>query len=226
MKTFQKNCLSIVLLFCAGFVLQGYKLVGPVDKKYKTSSEKRRLFHDVHCKYSNVLDIKYPQLNEIEKKEPQMYRQAVQQHEQSSQKYARAVQNKHYAPMYLEWISDVIGYGVFAAHDIKQGDFIGEYSGVLRSVKDSGDNLDYAWYYTIDGLDGKKLVVDGKSQGNELRFINHAKDPNTIRIDVLGKDGIFHVCYIASQDIAKDEQLTVSYGDGYFTSRGMEALSV
>ncbi len=223
MKSFKKYYLSLIVLTFVGSILQGYKPIGPVATKYKTFADKNRLFKEVGCQYSNRLDIQYPKFSDIESEK---YKQAQLAWQQYSKKYAQSVQKKHYAPMYLKWISNAIGYGIFANQFIKEGAFIGEYCGILRPVNNVHDNLDYAWYYTLDGPNNEKLVIDGKLYGNELRFINHHNDPNTMRIDVFGKDGVFHVCYIASKNIAKDEQLTVSYGDGYFTSRNLEPLVV
>lgn len=226
MNVFNQNRWAIVAILFAGIVFQGYKPVGSAEKKYKSLSEKKKLFKDVGCQYSNDLKIEYPEFAQLDHKNSSLYSYDPERYDAYAQKYAADVHVKRHAPMILKWISDVVGYGVFAAQNIKKGDFVGEYSGILREVQKAPDNLDYAWYYSFDGLDGKKLVVDGKKQGNELRFINHANDPNTIRIDVLGKDGIFHVVYVASRDIKKDEQLTVSYGEGYFTSRDMKVVEV
>lgn len=226
MNSFTKSCLLIAFVLFANFFLHGYQVVGPVEKKYQTKAQKRKLFNDVGCRYSNELNIEYPAFDSLKAKKSELYAFDKDLNDRHTRTYAGAIQMKYRAPMYLKWISDVVGYGIFAGDDIKKGDLIGEYSGVLREVKKAPDNLDYAWYYSLDGVDGKKLVVDGKYQGNELRFINHADDPNTIRIDVLGRDGIFHVVYVASKDITKDEQLTVSYGEGYFTSRSMTVVAV
>lgn len=224
-KRSQKSFVAIAVL-CAGFVFQGYKSVGPENKKFKSLSEKNKVFEKVGCCYSTKLDVQYPAFDTIDHKESSLYGYSPESHSSSTQKYAGAIEQKHHAPMYLKWISETVGYGIFAEQNIDKDDFIGEYFGVLREVKETSDNLDYAWYYSLDTMDGRRLVVDGKEQGNELRFINHADDPNTVRIDVLGRDGIFHVVYVASRDIKKDEQLTVSYGEGYFTSRGMKVVSV
>ena len=226
MSNFMQKRLAIALVLFAGSIFQGYKPIGSVGKKYKTVSEKRKLFKDVGCEYSNALNIQYSDFDQLDPKDSDVYRYDKKRSEAYTHTYAGAVQLMHHAPMYLKWISNVVGYGVFAEDSIKKGDLIGEYSGVLREVQKTSDNLDYAWYYSLDGLNEKKLVVDGKNEGNELRFINHANNPNTVRIDVLGKDGIFHVVYVASRDIKKDEQLTVSYGEGYFTSRDMKVIEV
>lgn len=226
MNAFGKNRWAIAAILFVGFFFQGYKQIGSEGKKYKSLLAKQKLFKNVGCKYSNELKIEYPEFEQLDHKNSSLYKYDPERYRDYSQKYAQDVDAKHHAPMVLKWISNVVGYGVFAGEDIKKGNFIGEYFGVLREVQKAPDNLDYAWYYSLDGIKGKKLVVDGREQGNELRFINHAKDPNTIRIDVLGKDGIFHIVYIASRDIKKDEQLTVSYGDGYFTSRDMKVVDV
>lgn len=226
MSIVKQKLLGFVVIIFLGIAFQGYKPVGSATKKHKTISEKKKLFKNVGCAYSDELLVEYPQFDQLKAEQSDMYRYDTDRYEAYAQKYARPVQEKQHASMYLKWISEVIGYGVFAENDIAKGDFIGEYSGVLREVKQAPDDLDYAWYYSLDGVDGKKLVVDGKNYGNELRFINHANNPNTVRIDVIGKDGNFHVVYIASKNIKKDEQLTVSYGREYFTSRGMKVVEV
>lgn len=219
-----KNYAVILALSCISFALQGYKPIGSVEKKFKTAHKKKGLFKSVDCQYSDALEIAYPQFNQLEAKNSDLYRLDKSRYDYYAKRYAHQVETRHCAPMYLKWVSEVVGYGIFATHDIKKGDLIGEYSGVLREVNPLVDNLDYAWYYTLDALDGTKLVVDGKDKGNELRFINHAEDPNTVRVDVLCKDGKFHLAYIANRDIPKDTELTVSYGSGYFTSRKMKVV--
>ena len=141
-----------------------------------------------------------------------------------SKQYQADVENNNKAPMYLEYISPVVGHGIKAAAQIKKGDFIWVYAGTLRKLRWSDPNfnedVDYAWYYTIPNKQNEYMIVDGKYEGNELRFINHAHNPNTKRIDIV-MGNKFYICYIASKDIKKDEELTVSYGAGYWDSRGI-----
>ncbi len=220
-----KRIAFIFICIFGGALFQGYAPVGYLQKKYKTVAEKTRLFDKVGCRYTHKVKLQNKNLLSSHKKSEYytLHKEIVDKY---TKKYAESIKHQKNAPVYLKWISDVVGYGVFAEQDIKSGDFIGEYSGMLRLVKESGDNVDYAWYYTLDTLDGKQLVIDAKEQGNELRFINHAKTPNTFRVDALGDDDVFHVCYVAQDNIAKDQQLTVSYGDGYWQSRGIEPEAI
>lgn len=212
-----------VLFLCIEFLFTcGYQPVSITSKKHKTLSDKKKVFAGVKCQYTDKMHVKYADFNKLNAQRSEYYIDDEVNLKEYTRKYAPAVASKKSAPMYLKWVSDVVGYGIYATQDIKSGDFIGEYTGVLRQVKDDKDDLDYAWYYTLDSHDGKKLVIDGKEIGNELRFINHALNPNTMRIDVLGHDGHFHLCYVAARDIPKDHQLTVSYGSGYWSSRGVK----
>lgn len=201
-----------------------YKPVGEVQKKHRTLAEKVNLFKKVGCKYSDKVEVVDPQHFQNNPKKNEYYISYKAMVDQDSKKYASAVKDKKNAKMYLQWISDIVGYGVYADQDIQPGDYIGEYTGVLRPIKDN-DNLDYAWYYTLDGPDGKSLVVDGKKQGNELRFINHANDPNLKLVSVLGDDGAFHLAYVAQKGVPKGQQLTVSYGSGYWECRGINPVN-
>lgn len=200
----------------------------PVDTqsmKYVTNRQKKKLFKSVGSQYSNTMNIEFVDFSTIQPKQTDYYRSYSDQISRWSAKYHDDVVNHTLAPMYLAWVSPVVGYGVFASKNITKGDFIGVYAGQLRAVRELPDekteDVDYAWYYTIHAPNGKKLIIDGKYQGNELRFINHDNNPNTRRIDVL-INGVFYVCYVASKNIPKDTQLTVSYGDGYWTSRNID----
>ncbi len=203
-----------------------YTPVGGAEKQYKTLPEKKELFEKVGCKYFDALKIEYPEFSKLHAKKSAKYQDNKKVADQYTQQYASLLTQDKKAPMYLAWISKDVGYGVFAAKPIKKDAWIGQYAGVVREIDNGKDNLDYAWVYSLNGIDGKQLVIDAKRQGNELRFINHATDPNTVCIDVLGDDGIFHMGYIALKDIKKDEQLTVSYGNAYFTSRSMPVVVV
>ncbi|MEI7670403.1 MAG: SET domain-containing protein-lysine N-methyltransferase [Pseudomonadota bacterium] len=175
------------------------------------------------------MKIDFSQFSEIKSRQTEFYKADRKNIETLSKKYEKDVIEKKLAPMYLKWISPEVGYGIYAITDIATGDFIGVYAGDLRAVRGLHDkvpdDVDYAWYYSIDTHDGKKLIIDGKYCGNELRFINHANQPNTKRIDVIVGDR-FYVCYVAQQPISKDTQLTVSYGDGYWTSRNISPNNV
>ena len=195
--------------------VQGYTFVKEIPKKVVTHSDKKKLFEKVNCKYVKSMVVHDAGIKNI------MPKSSGLEVFEFTKAYTQQLAQHKLAPMYLKWISEKVGYGVFAKKPIKVGDFIGEYSGVFRLVTDN-DNIDYAWYYIAPATTGKQLVIDAKFEGNELRFINHASDPNTVKIDVLDERDVSHPCYIAIKDIKKDEQITVSYGDSYWTTRGIK----
>ncbi|MCX5924563.1 MAG: SET domain-containing protein-lysine N-methyltransferase [Candidatus Dependentiae bacterium] len=218
MNVFKKVLLSVFFVSCMATARE-YVPTGNPENTYETLRQIQKLFKSVGCKHSNCMEIDYPQFCEIKPRKTEFYKADAKNIDTLSKKYEKDVLEKKLAPMYLKWISPEIGHGIFAATNIAPGDFIGVYAGELRAVRSGDDknpeDLDYAWYYTIDTHDGKKLIIDGKHRGNELRFINHATYPNTKRIDVIVGDR-FYVCYVAQQTISRDMQLTVSYGDGLF----------
>lgn len=219
----KKSSICFYVLILA-MLLQGYKPVEKKNKIFRSLADKTELFKQVGCEYSNKLTVKNPRFFAMNPHKKAFYDLDKQQLDEYSKKYSQAVAKEQNAPMYVKWVSEKVGYGVFADRDIREGDFLGEYVGELRLVNNDADDedLDYAWFYTLDAPDSRKLVIDGKKQGNELRFINHSPNPNTAKIDVLGEDGAFHICYIAIKDIKKGRQLTVSYGDEYWTSREID----
>lgn len=207
---------------------KSYKSFDIKHKRHKTQKQKEELFKNVGCTYSNIMVID-PKVT----MEPACETTYFHDHKDTilnlSGKYKKNVEDRTLAPMYLEFVSPIIGYGIRAIKPIKTGDFIGVYAGTLRNLCFNDPNftedVDYAWYYTIPNKNNEYMIIDGKYEGNELRFINHAQDPNTKRIDVILED-VFYVCYVACKDIAADEELTVSYGDGYWNSRGITPESL
>ncbi len=98
------------------------------------------------------------------------------------------------------------GYGLFAESAIETGDFILEYKG--RHVPtEVADALKTRYLFEID----KQWTIDGSSQANTARYINHACIPNCeARID----DG--RVRIFAVRDVIEGEELTIDYGEEYF----------
>ncbi|MBP9765316.1 SET domain-containing protein, partial [Candidatus Babeliales bacterium] len=107
--------------------------------------------------------------------------------------------------------------------------FIGVYAGTLRVTrfddKSFTEDVDYAWSYIVPTKDDKKMIIDGKYKGNELRFINHDSDPNVQCVTVV-VDGVYYLCYVALKNIPAHTQLTVSYGDGYWFSRDVNPSEI
>lgn len=76
--------------------------------------------------------------------------------------------------------SKIHGSGVFAAKNIKKGEFIIEYKGLLRSHEevdaayDGEDETGHTFLFTLN----EDFVIDANIKGNEARWINHSCDPN------------------------------------------------
>lgn len=221
MKLF-KALLLVGLSFHASLFLKVYQAHGLADKKFKTARDVKALFQKVGCKYLNDMEILYSQFDQINPYETEYYKSNAVLIDQHSKQYHASVKFWKLAPMYLKWISPVVGYGIFALKKMKAGDFIGVYAGQLREIDATSpkEDVDYAWYYPINALSGKRLLIDGKHKGNELRFINHDNNPNTKCMDVI-VDDVFYMIYVATRDIEQDEELTVSYGDSYWSSRNI-----
>jgi uncharacterized protein len=77
--------------------------------------------------------------------------------------------------------SPIHGYGVFARRRIRKGSNVVEYLGD-RVSHDEADSRyagkdphdSHTFLFTVD----RRTVIDGGSNGNEARFINHACEPN------------------------------------------------
>lgn len=228
MKQFLKNYQLFFLIPFACLAKQ-YQPCGKIKTQYQSVRQKKKLFTSVGCQYLNVMDIEVEDFDVMDPKQTQHYQDSAAIIHPLSKKYYHQVVNNALAPMYLKWISSDVGYGVFAKQNIFKDDFIGVYAGqlrLMRSVYDTvPEDVDYAWYYPINAPNSKRLVIDGKYKGNELRFINHDDHPNTKCIDVL-IGGRFYMCYVATQNIEKDTQLTISYGDGYWNSRKIDPKNI
>ncbi|MDY6824183.1 MAG: SET domain-containing protein-lysine N-methyltransferase [Thermodesulfobacteriota bacterium] len=138
-------------------------------------------------------------------------------------KYGTAIKNARIAPVYIRKVDDRIGYGVFAAENIRKSAFIGEYAGVVQIsgkythcyYSESGYESDYSWYYP-DELEGApSLEINGRFAGNEMRFVNHAEAPN-LNVEHTLYDDQWVLFFTAAQDIGKDEELLISYGEAYW----------
>lgn len=221
MKHVYYRCVGVLVLSISLFAIQDYAKIGSTEGIFQTARQKKKLFESVGCSYMNkmILDCSDCLQSGYD---TDYFKANKDEILKLSRRYHNDVVRFTLAPMYLKFISSKIGYGIFATKPIQRDQFIGVYAGEVREIRwDDAtfkEDLDYAWMYPVDAKNGKKTVVDAKYRGNELRFINHANNPNTRRIDVM-VDGIFYACYIATRYIPQDTQLTVSYGDSYWTTR-------
>ena len=99
-----------------------------------------------------------------------------------------------------------LGRGLFAVAPIRKGDFIVEYTG-RRIPTSHADTLKTRYLFEVD----EEWAVDGSSQENVARYMNHSCVPNC-ECDLQDKK----VLILAIRDIRIGEELTFDYGDEYF----------
>jgi SET domain-containing protein len=117
-----------------------------------------------------------------------------------------------------------VGRGLFSLQDLAVGDLVGEYAGVIQTAVDAppeekvdGHYLsDYAWNYPDELPDGTEFEVNALREGNELRFANHSARPN-LAVDHTLVDGLFVTFFRVLRPVARGEQLTVDYGEEYWS---------
>lgn len=139
--------------------------------------------------------------------------------------------NDDYRPaLYLRYINEMVGFGAFAQEPIEDGQFVIEYTGMLVDDDDCKEDGDYAMEvgkrYLKDG-ERTLLSIDAYERGNFSRFINHSFHPNLTSMTIYNPgDGLFHLVFHAEENIAKDQQLFISYGRGYWESRNIEPIDL
>jgi SET domain-containing protein len=99
-----------------------------------------------------------------------------------------------------------VGQGLFAATPIRKGDFILEYTGEKIPTK-LADTLKTRYLFEVD----ENWTIDGETESNTARYINHACEPNTEAEIEEGKIMIY-----ATRNIKMGEELTIDYGEEYF----------
>lgn len=112
-----------------------------------------------------------------------------------------------------------IGYGLFAEERIKRGTFLGIVTGDIIPFSMQEDN-EYLFCFVFPSLGYEGLFIDARKSGNHTRFINHSYNNN---VDVFQRqyDNWAELCFRASKDILKGEQILWNYGDGYWKARGI-----
>ena len=97
--------------------------------------------------------------------------------------------------------SNVHGRGLFARDDITAGAWIGHYD----SVKTQENGMHVLWVEADEQLDGADTWI-GYDGSNELRFLNHANQPNG---EMDGLD------LYALHDIMANQEITIDYGEEF-----------
>ncbi len=99
-----------------------------------------------------------------------------------------------------------MGQGLFAECDLKNGEFILEYTG-KKIPTPLADTMTSRYLFEID----EKWTIDGSPRSNTARYINHSCDPNT---EAEIKNG--RILIYAVRNIKKGEEITIDYDTEYF----------
>lgn len=215
---------SIVLLLCilqshaAKSIVEGQGDFLQVSKIFYTAQERRDLFVDLGVEYLNTTFIDYEHIFNVDPKLSEIYLRAPDYYDHLTVLYGADIAACTLTPMSVRWLGLEVGYGAFVEDDVAAGGFIGIYTGVVQDRR-LIDNTDYAWLYPISTLEGTSISLSSREKGNELRFINDGQDPNCTAKYVIGFDNLWHICYVATKNIKKGEQLLVSYGSAYWNAR-------
>ncbi|PWY54638.1 hypothetical protein DGG96_15895 [Legionella qingyii] len=126
--------------------------------------------------------------------------------------------------------------GVYAAKSFKAGDIVGEIKGtdlfgirpnaeIDRKVEAYQEDSSYVWKLNLDDKDKYAVLIDLLKEGSGTRWVNHANKPN-LEVKVICKQRKdeygqilfdYHAYYVAVKNIAFADELTISYGDDYFS---------
>jgi hypothetical protein len=117
----------------------------------------------------------------------------------------------------VRWINDTLGYGLFAEENLNVGNYVGEYTGIVRKY-DRRNSNDYSYEYPILDDEGRGFVIDATS-GYLTRFINHSFKPNLKPVYAF-YDGFYHLIFLAISPIEIGTQLSYNYGYTYWYMRG------
>lgn len=130
--------------------------------------------------------------------------------EQMKSQQKPAAKSRRIYPAWFVKTSAVHGVGVFARRAIAAGECIIEYEGdridwdlALKQSAIQAGPLNLTYFFSLN--DGR--VIDGGSNGNEARFINHSCEPNCEAME--HDDG--RVFIYAQQEIERGEELSYSY---------------
>ncbi|MFH1984203.1 MAG: SET domain-containing protein-lysine N-methyltransferase [Pseudomonadota bacterium] len=190
---------------------------------FRTRDEIHGFFQRLGIRYLSRTRVAWKPLLSMDLSASTYYRENRGLFDDLCRDYGKMIDSGHLAPLYIRKINEAIGYGVFAAAPIREAEFIGEYAGVVQPESaatgaEEGDGSyesDYSWYYLDPVPSGPTLEINGRWEGNELRFVNHGPAPN-VAVEHTLHEGQWVLFFRAACDIAPDEQLLIDYGDGYW----------
>ena len=145
--------------------------------------------------------------------------------------YSSFIREEKMAPVSIRFISEDVGYGLFAEEDLEPGTFIGEYSGLVQEGFETPPDetgkgayeTDYTWDYPDAWYEDILFEINGLKQGNELRYVNHSFEPN-LAVEHTLLDNRWVIFFLTENFIKADTQLTADYGEEYWSGGFRELI--
>jgi len=180
-------------------------------------------FHERGLTYLSRCRVADPRVTAYDWSAGDYYAANREEFEALTARYGDALRRSLLPPLEIREAGPGFGWGLFALVGLAPGALVGEYSGVLQEAGDAppeekvdGHYLsDYAWNYPDELPDGTEFEVNALREGNELRFANHASNPN-LAVDHTLVDGLFVTFFRVIRPVAAGDQLTVDYGEEYW----------
>jgi len=139
-------------------------------------------------------------------------------------RFLNQIQTSYLSPVSIRWVSEKVGYGLFALEPIPKESYVGEYTGIVRrNNRRYTEPLNhYCYEYPVPDRLGISYVIDA-TQGHLTRFINHSSTPNLQPLYAF-ENGFYHLIFLALRSLVPGEQLSYDYGANYWHLRGAPAL--
>lgn len=133
----------------------------------------------------------------------------------------RVAQKGSFCPVEIFARDASCGWGVRAASSIPSHSFLGEYTGELIDDDEVARRQDSTFLFETR-VGKQPLTIDAKFTGNYTRFVNHSCEPNCKVANIswdYSEDQLVHMCLFALDEIEKGTELTIDYGDGWWTNK-------
>jgi uncharacterized protein len=134
-------------------------------------------------------------------------------------KYHTKILASYIPDVSVQWVHPAVGSGLFANEVIKKGQYVGEYTGVVRrNDRRYFEPMNhYCYEYPVPDEIGRSFVIDATA-GCLTRFINHSVSPN-LSSHYAYWDGFYHLIFLALTTIEPGKQLSFDYGETYWYIR-------
>jgi len=116
----------------------------------------------------------------------------------------------------LAKVNDNVGFGVFAAKDFQEGDYVIRYGGCFTK----SDKIKDKSYNMASGIDG--VGLDARKFRNLGGMINHCPSPNCETQCIFDR-GAEQAVIIATTSIKKGHQILIDYSKNYWTKGALKS---